>query len=56
MSNDTANTIAEMIMPSDEFSTMNINSNRKLSGIKVEYCGYRVFIDDKLKLGEIELR
>ena len=53
MSTDTATAIVNEV----GFESAYPNSNIKLTdGAKARYCGYKVFIDDSLKLGMVEIR
>ena len=57
MSEDTADEIEMAVEKEYGFKATDINSNIRLkNGVKALYCGYKVFIDDDLKLGIVELR
>lgn len=59
MSNDTANAIVDITNPLDVFSTKeNFNKKSKdgVNGANAEYTGYKVFINNDLKFGIVEIR
>jgi hypothetical protein len=57
MSEDTMKAIVKEVKNEFDLDVTDINSNIKPSnGIKAEYCGYKVFIDNDLKLGIVEIR
>lgn len=57
MSEDTASAIENEVERQFGFSASDSNSNIKLkNGTKALYCGYKVFIDNDLKLGTVEVR
>jgi hypothetical protein len=57
MSEDTMKAIVKEVKNEFDLDVTDINSNIKPSnGIKAEYCGYKVFINNDLKLGIVEIR
>ena len=57
MSEDTASAIENDIEKQFGFNPSDSNSNIKLkNGTKALYCGYKVFINNDLKLGTVEIR
>ena len=50
MNRDTADAITCDVIPH-----IHISANR-LSGVMGRYCGYKVFMDNELKFGEVEIR
>ena len=57
MNEDTANVIESEVEKEFGFNPADVNSNIKLkNGTKALYCGYKVFINNDLKLGIVELR
>lgn len=61
MSEDTANAIESECEVQFGFIAKDINSNVKpkgdaKNGIKASYCGYKVFINNDLKYGIVEIR
>ena len=57
MNEDTINTIESEVQNEFGFDVKDINSNIKLkNGIQATYCGYKVFINNDLRFGEVEIR
>ena len=61
MSEDTANTIESEYEIECGLNVKDINSNVKpkgdiKNGVKATYCGYKVFIDNDLRYGIVEIR
>lgn len=61
MSEDTANAIESEVQVEFGFDVKDANSNIKLksdikNGVKATYCGYKIFINNDLKFGIVEIR
>lgn len=56
MNEDTANAIRQEIGADILDKDVNLNAKPLKDGIRATYCGYKVFINNDLKLGIVEIR
>ena len=56
MNEDTANAIRQEIGADILYKDVSLNAKPLKDGIRATYCGYKVFINNNLKFGIVEIR